>query len=86
MPTYEYECLACGSVFEQRQNITAAVLTECPECRGQVRRLISGGTGFILKGPAKGSSEGAGKACALETTGMTCCGRETRCESPGCDQ
>ena len=50
MPTYEYECPDCGSVFEQFQKITDPALTECPQCKGQhVRRLISA-TAFHLKG------------------------------------
>jgi putative FmdB family regulatory protein len=49
VPTYEYECKICGLRFERRQAITDAPLAECPECRGEVRRLVSGGAGFILK-------------------------------------
>jgi len=50
MPTYEYECLAEGHRFEEFQNITAPPLTSCPECGSEVRRLISGGAGFLFKG------------------------------------
>ncbi len=50
MPTYEYECLTEGHRFEEFQNITAPPLTSCPECGGKVRRLISGGGGFLFKG------------------------------------
>ena len=54
MPTYEYECTRCGERFERRQAITDAALGECPDCRGEVRRLVSGGAGFILKGGGQG--------------------------------
>ena len=67
MPTYEYECAECGLKFERRQAITEAPLTECPACGGGVRRLISGGTGFILKGAGHGrAGQGGawGASCA----------------------
>jgi putative FmdB family regulatory protein len=51
MPTYEYECAGCGHRFEEFQSIKAKPLTKCPVCKKQrVRRLISGGAGFIFKG------------------------------------
>ena len=50
MPTYQYECESCGHLFEQFQSMTADPLDTCPECEGQVKRLISGGAGFLFKG------------------------------------
>ena len=51
MPTYEYVCDACDHRFERFQNITEPPLRKCPECgRLKVRRLISGGAGFLFKG------------------------------------
>lgn len=51
MPTYEYECDACGHRFEKFQSITAAPIKKCPICgKSKVRRLISGGAGLIFKG------------------------------------
>ena len=49
MPMYEYQCEACGLVFESRQKFSDAPLTECRECQGKVNKLISQ-TGFALKG------------------------------------
>ena len=49
MPTYEYECLKCGRVFEIRQRISEPPLTVCDACGGRVRRLLSAAP-FILKG------------------------------------
>jgi putative FmdB family regulatory protein len=49
VPTYEYQCDKCGRVFEVRQRISAAPLTTCDACGGQVRRLIAAAP-FILKG------------------------------------
>jgi putative FmdB family regulatory protein len=49
MPLYEYECEACGVRFERRQPITAEPLKDCPECGGDVHRLIHP-VGVIFKG------------------------------------
>ena len=50
MPTYEYECRKCGNRFEKFQSISAAPLKTCPECKGRVARVLSGGAGIIFKG------------------------------------
>jgi len=45
MPVYEYEHVgegcALGKVFEMTQHVYSAKFTSCPECGGEVRRLIS---------------------------------------------
>jgi putative FmdB family regulatory protein len=51
MPTYEYGCTACGSEWEELQRITEPPIEVCPKCgKNTAHRLISAGTGFILKG------------------------------------
>ena len=51
MPTYDYECDACGHRFEKFQSITAPAVKKCPECaKMKVRRLIGTGAGIIFKG------------------------------------
>ncbi|MEN6626484.1 MAG: zinc ribbon domain-containing protein [Candidatus Sumerlaeia bacterium] len=51
MPTYEYECKACGHTFELRQSMSAKPITECPKCKkNSVKRLIGAGAGVIFKG------------------------------------
>ncbi|MDX9701963.1 MAG: zinc ribbon domain-containing protein [Candidatus Auribacterota bacterium] len=50
MPTYEYECKECSHTFEAFQKMSDAPLTTCPECKGEVRRLIGTGAGIIFKG------------------------------------
>jgi len=50
MPTYEYKCLECGDLFELFQKITEEPVTECPKCKGNVKRLIGMGAGPIFKG------------------------------------
>ncbi len=51
MPTYDYECQACGHSFELFQSMTAKVKRKCPECGKQtLKRLIGPGAGFLFKG------------------------------------
>ncbi len=51
MPTYEYQCDACGHAFEKFQSIMAAPVKVCPKCgKRKVRKLISAGAGLIFKG------------------------------------
>ncbi len=54
MPTYDYECSECGSVFEEFQSIKAKPLrkTLCETCgeKRPVRRLIGTGGAIIFKG------------------------------------
>ncbi len=51
MPTYDYECKACGHTFEKFQSITAPSVRKCPECgKLKVKRLIGTGAGIIFKG------------------------------------
>jgi putative FmdB family regulatory protein len=51
MPTYDYQCDACGHKFEQFQSITAKPLKKCPECgKSKLKRLFGTGAGVIFKG------------------------------------
>ena len=51
MPTYDYECDACGHEFELFQSITESVKRKCPECtQPKLKRLIGIGGGVIFKG------------------------------------
>ena len=50
MPTYEYKCLECEKVFEEFQLITEPPIAVCKFCGGEVKRLISGGSGLLFKG------------------------------------
>jgi len=62
MPIYLYECDSCGLRFEKMQRMTEEPLTDCPECDGQIRRVIQPvgiifkGSGFYVTDNRKGSS------------------------------
>ena len=49
MPTYEYACNSCGHEFEAFQSFSEAALTECPQCKGEVRKVFSN-VGVVFKG------------------------------------
>src|SRR5438045_8081713 len=51
MPTYDYECKACGHTFEELQSFSEPVLTKCPACKkNKLERLFGGGGAIIFKG------------------------------------
>jgi putative FmdB family regulatory protein len=81
VPIYEYICDDCGRQFEINQSMHDLPLETCSECKGTVRRVISGGSGFILKSTGSGLSfqPHCGKS-------QTCCGSKTPCETPGCEE
>lgn len=83
MPTYEYRCSACGNTFERFHSMTAEPVKTCPECGGDVRRLISSGAGIL----SRGSNSGTGAAIERPACGraQTCCGRETPCDRRPCE-
>lgn len=84
MLTYEYECKGCGKHFEVQQGMTETPVAQCPECGGESRRLISGGSGFILKSRDPVRDGEYGSSCSLEERGKTCCGRDEQCGTPAC--
>jgi len=50
MPTYDYKCSNCNYTFENFQPMSAEPLTECPKCKGSLKRIIGAGAGPIFKG------------------------------------
>ena len=51
MPTYDYECDACGHAFELFQTITDPVKKKCPKCgKPKLRRLFGTGAAVVFKG------------------------------------
>ena len=49
MPTYQYACNACEHEFEAVQSFSDASLTQCPECKGEIRKVYSA-VGVVFKG------------------------------------
>lgn len=50
MPTYDYKCKKCGTVFEVFQKMSDEPVANCPDCGGEAKRMISGGAGIHFKG------------------------------------
>lgn len=49
MPLYVYKCKNCEHQFEVRQRFSDDSLTDCPECQGEIYRVISP-VGVVFKG------------------------------------
>lgn len=49
MPIYYYRCDACANEFERKQRMADEPVRNCPECGGEVRRIIQP-VGVIFKG------------------------------------
>jgi putative FmdB family regulatory protein len=81
MLIYEYYCDACDKRFEITQSMHDAPVNSCPECKGSIRRIFSGGSGFLIRnaGPETPIRTHCGKT-------QTCCGSSTPCETPSCGQ
>ena len=70
MPTYDYECQACGHRFEALQKITDDALTKCPKCqKARLKRLIGAGLGVIFKGSGFYSTDNKRGSAVGSTTG-----------------
>jgi len=74
MPIYEYECLQCGKRTEWLQRMSDAPLAACPNCGGEVRKLISApsfqfkGSGFYKTDYAdKSKTSGGGSSAKPES-------------------
>ena len=51
MPTYEYQCDACGHNFDEFQYFSEAALTKCPKCKkNKLHRVFGTGAAIIFKG------------------------------------
>ena len=50
MPTYEYKCPKCETVFDVVQKMKEKPAAKCPKCRSKAERQLSGGHGIHFKG------------------------------------
>ncbi|GGU86133.1 hypothetical protein GCM10010211_60320 [Streptomyces albospinus] len=83
MPTYQYQCTACGEGLEAVQKFTDDALTECPSCNGRLKKVFSA-VGIVFKGsgfyrndsrgssssssPAKSSSSSTGSSSSTSSS------------------
>ena len=80
MPTYDYECSACGHEMELFQGINEPVKKKCPECgKLKLRRLLGTGAAVVFKGSgfyqtdyrSDSYKKGADAATKTESSGST---------------
>jgi len=79
MPTYSYRCTECSTAFDIQQAFTDDALTECPECRGKLRKLFSAvgvtfnGSGFYRTDSrsSSGSSSGSESSSSNSSSSST---------------
>lgn len=73
MPTYSYRCTECGDAFDIQQSFTDDSLTECPACRGKLRKLFSAvgvtfnGSGFYRTDSRAGASSGSSSSSSTSS-------------------
>jgi putative FmdB family regulatory protein len=89
MPTYEYECTACGQHVEVFQRFSEDALTECGVCGGPLRKVFHP-AGIVFKGSGfyatdSRSSAAAGPKREKETTSSGTSGSEGGSSSTGAD-
>ncbi|RSS76657.1 FmdB family zinc ribbon protein [Streptomyces sp. WAC06614] len=86
MPTYQYQCTECGEGLEAVQKFTDDALTECPSCKGRLKKVFSA-VGIVFKGsgfyrndsrgasssstPAASSSSSTTSASSSSTSGSS---------------
>ncbi|WP_073768805.1 FmdB family zinc ribbon protein [Streptomyces sp. CB02923] len=93
MPTYQYQCTACGEGLEAVQKFTDDALTECPACNGRLKKVFSA-VGIVFKGsgfyrndsrgssssstPASSSSSSSGSDSGSSSSSSSSSGSESK--------
>ncbi|MFD7611026.1 FmdB family zinc ribbon protein [Streptomyces sp. NPDC059828] len=73
MPTYQYQCTECGEGLEAVQKFTDDALTECPNCKGRLKKVFSA-VGIVFKGSgfyrndSRGSSSSSSPAPSAKSS------------------
>ncbi|WP_432114832.1 FmdB family zinc ribbon protein [Streptomyces sp. S1] len=76
MPTYQYQCTECGEGLEAVQKFTDDALTECPSCKGRLKKVFSA-VGIVFKGSgfyrndSRGSSSSSSPASSSKSSTTT---------------
>jgi putative FmdB family regulatory protein len=85
VPTYEYECTACGQHIEVFQRIAEDPLTTCGVCGGPLRKvfhpagIVFKGSGFYTTDSRSGKgTSGAGSGSGSEAKGAEAKGAEAK--------
>ncbi|MEU7635514.1 FmdB family zinc ribbon protein [Streptomyces sp. NPDC039016] len=88
MPTYQYQCTACGEGLEAVQKFTDDALTECPSCSGRLKKVFSAvgivfkGSGFYRNDSRGSSSSSSPAASSTSSSGSTSSTSSSTSSSP----
>ncbi len=69
MPTYEYQCRACGHCHDEFQKMSDAPLTTCPACHAETLQKLVSAAGFQLKGTGWYATDFKSKPKSTATAG-----------------
>jgi len=73
VPTYSYRCTECDNAFDIQQALSDDSLTECPSCKGKLRKLFNmvgvtfNGSGFY-RTDSRSSSGGESKSSSSSSS------------------
>ena len=70
MPTYQYACTACDHEFEAIQSFSDDSLTQCPLCKGEIRKVYTA-VGVVFKGSGFYKTDSVTKTTAAEAPKAT---------------
>ncbi|PFG20498.1 putative FmdB family regulatory protein [Serinibacter salmoneus] len=73
MPTYAYRCKDCGHAFDIYQSFTDDALTQCPQCEGTLRKVLSP-VGVVFKGSGFYRNDSRGAATSSQPAGSSTSG------------
>jgi putative FmdB family regulatory protein len=95
MPLYEYQCVQCNERLEAIQRFSDEPFTICPQCGGNLKKLISSpafqfkGSGWYVSDYGKGGSGSKGssetQASSSESSGSSSSGTSTSESSASSD-
>jgi putative FmdB family regulatory protein len=65
VPTYQYACTECGHELEAVQKFSDDPLTQCPACKGKLRKVFSA-VGVVFKGSGFYRTDSRAKSSATD--------------------
>lgn len=84
VPTYQYSCIECGDLLERFQSFSDDSLTECPTCRGRLRKVFNA-VGVVFKGSGFYRNDSRPKPGKTETDSGSSSNGSTEKSSSGSD-
>lgn len=73
MPTYSYACKDCDHAFDIVQSFSDDSLTECPQCKGRLRKKF-GNVGVTFKGSGFYRTDSRGSSSSSDSSSSSSSG------------